>query len=97
MADTARYSFRKRLRTTARDAGGELGDEKATQTFVQDFNARPAAQRDAVLGRLPTGPGRRASGRATPPGPRPGRSRRPSGNDGAAELRRTGTGLAGGF
>ncbi len=73
MADTSRYSVGKRLWTTARAEGVELGDEKAVQSFMQDFNARPAAQRDAALGRLPTGPGRRVSGRATPPGtpPRP--------------------------
>jgi hypothetical protein len=69
MADTSRFSFGKRLWTTAREEGVRIDDQESVDAFIADFNARPLAERDAILGpsrRKPT-----ASGRFTPPGTRP--------------------------
>ncbi len=73
MADTSRYSFGKRLWSTAMSEGVQLDDEQAVNAFMQDFNRRPVSERERVLGRLPTSPNRKATGRFTPPGtpPRP--------------------------
>ena len=70
MADASRYSFGKRLWTTAQAEGVRLDDRVSVEAFMADFNARPIAQRDAILGPgLPPRPA--ATGRFTPPGTRP--------------------------
>ncbi len=72
MADTSRYSFGKRLWTSAQAQGVRLDDRASVEAFMADFNARPRAEREAILGR---GPGRRprlpSTGRITAPGTRP--------------------------
>lgn len=75
MADRSRYSFGKRLMTEAAAEGVGGGDQAAMDAFIERFNARPRAERDAVLGGG-LRPGPRATGRFTPPGTPP---RRPSG------------------
>lgn len=72
MADPARYSFGKRFWTAARDAGVQLDDDKAVNAFMQEFNARPRAEREAVLGKQL----KARSGRFTPPGTAPASRRR---------------------
>ena len=75
MADTSRYSFGKRFWQAAAAEGIRPDDEKAVRSFMESFNSRPRAEREAVLSRTPqTTPGR--AGRFTPPGtkPRPQRS-----------------------
>ena len=70
MADASRYSFGKRLWTTAQAEGVRLDDRASVEAFMADFNARPIAERDAILGPgLPPRPA--ATGRFTPPGTRP--------------------------
>ena len=70
MADASRYSFGKRLWTTAQAEGVRLDDRASVESFMADFNARPIAERDAILGPgLPPRPA--ATGRFTPPGTRP--------------------------
>ena len=70
MADASRYSFGKRLWTTAQAEGVRLDDQASVEAFMADFNARPIAERDAILGPgLPSRPA--ATGRFTPPGTRP--------------------------
>ncbi|MGH3471293.1 MAG: hypothetical protein ACRDPG_04500 [Nocardioidaceae bacterium] len=79
MADQARYSPGKRFWLAAAAAGVDVDDDEAVSTFVERFNARPDADRAAVLGqrgKLP--PTARRGGRITPAGtqPLPMRSRR---------------------
>jgi hypothetical protein len=70
MADVSRYSFGKRLWTTAVDEGVRMDDRASVEAFMANFNARPIAERDAILGPgLPPRPA--ATGRFTPPGTRP--------------------------
>jgi hypothetical protein len=70
MADSSRYSFGKRLWTTALAEGVRLDDRASVESFMADFNARPMTKRDAILG--PGLPSRlAATGRFTPPGTRP--------------------------
>jgi len=72
MADSSLYSFGKRLWTEAAGEGVSPSDPAAVDAFMDRFNARPRAERDAILGGglMPTG-GRVASGRFTPPGTPP--------------------------
>ena len=53
MADTSRYSFGKRFWLAAAAEGVQPDDEKAVQSLMEAFNARPLAEREAVLGRTP--------------------------------------------
>jgi hypothetical protein len=72
MADASRYSFGKRLWTSAAAEGVRLDDAASVEAFMADFNARPRAEREAILGRDPSPPPRPAStGRITAPGTRP--------------------------
>jgi hypothetical protein len=69
MADTSRYSFGKRLWSEAASEGVSPGDPAAVEAFMERFNSRPRAERDAILGRgLMPGRPRATSGRFTPPG-----------------------------
>jgi len=80
MADTSRYSFGKRLWSEAAAEGVWPDDTKAVEAFMARFNARPLAERDAILGKgLQPGGRRAAAGRFTPPGtqPRPSSRKRP--------------------
>ncbi len=70
MTDQSRFSFGKRMWTKAVSEGVDLGDERAVDAFIARFNARPRAEREAVLGptlssRQPTGG--RVTAPATPP------------------------------
>ncbi len=79
MADTSRYSFGKRLWTEAAAEGVRPDDPAAVEAFMARFNARPRAERDAILGGgLKSGNRRAPTGRFTPPGtpPRPGSRKR---------------------
>jgi hypothetical protein len=70
MTDVSRYSFGKRLWTTAVAEGVRMDDRASVEAFMANFNARPIAERDAILGPgLPPRPA--ATGRFTPPGTRP--------------------------
>jgi hypothetical protein len=70
MADASRYSFGKRLWTTAQAEGVRMDDQASLNAFIADFNTRPISERDAILGPgLPPRPA--ATGRFTPPGTRP--------------------------
>ncbi|MHB8246241.1 MAG: hypothetical protein ACYDGN_12985 [Acidimicrobiales bacterium] len=72
MADVSRYSFGKRLWTRAAAEGVRLDDPEAVEAFMAEFNARPRAEREAVLGRSPKlRGGHPTPGRFTPPGTRP--------------------------
>jgi len=72
MADSSRYSFGKRLWTEAASEGVSPGDPAAVEAFMERFNSRPRAERDAILGPGLMPAGRRAtSGRFTPPGTPP--------------------------
>jgi hypothetical protein len=51
MADRSRYSPGKRFWLTAAQAGVPLDDDKAIEAFIQQFNARPHTEREAILGR----------------------------------------------
>lgn len=70
MADASRYSFGKRMWMTAQSEGVRLDDRASVEAFITDFNSRPIAQRDAILGPglLPRP---QATGRFTPPGTQP--------------------------
>jgi len=69
MADLSRYSFGKRLWTEAACEGVSPDDPAAVEAFMERFNSRPQAERDAILGPGLMSAGRRAaSGRFTPPG-----------------------------
>ena len=69
MADMSRYSFGKRLWTEAAREGVSPDHPAAVEEFMQRFNSRPRAERDAILGQGVMPAGRRvASGRFTPPG-----------------------------
>jgi hypothetical protein len=70
MADASRYSFGKRLWTTAMAEGVRPDDPASVEAFIADFNARPIAERDAILG-PGVGPRPAPTGRFTPPGTRP--------------------------
>lgn len=77
MTDASRFSFGKRMWTKALSEGVDLGDQRAVDAFIAQFNARPRAEREAVLGR--TLPSRQpAGGRVTPRGtqPRPSSAKR---------------------
>jgi len=79
MADQSRYSFGKRLWTEAAAEGVRPDDPAAVEAFMARFNARPRAERDAILGEGVKPESRRAqTGRFTPPGtpPRPGSGKR---------------------
>lgn len=72
MADLSRFSFGKRLWTEAAKEGVRPDDPAAVEAFMARFNARPRAERDAILGGgLKSGSRPQASGRFTPPGTRP--------------------------
>jgi len=72
MADASRYSFGKRLWTSAQAEGVRLDDQASVEAFMAEFNARPRAEREAILGRGPDHPQRPPStGRITAPGTRP--------------------------
>ena len=73
MADVSRYSFGKRLWTTAQAEGVRLDDRASVEAFMADFNARPIAERDAILGGPGLPRGRRPPGGSPrrAPGPRP--------------------------
>jgi hypothetical protein len=69
MADQSRYSPGKRFLSAAAAAGVQPDDEQAVAAFIEQFNTRPLAERDAVLGRrTQTNAG---TGRFTPPGTQP--------------------------
>ncbi|MGH3732156.1 MAG: hypothetical protein ACRDVC_02065, partial [Acidimicrobiales bacterium] len=69
MLDPSLFSFGKRLWSSAGAEGVRMDDRSSVDAFIADFNARPLAERDAILGpRLQTP---RTSGRFTPPGTRP--------------------------
>jgi hypothetical protein len=70
MADPSRYSFGKRLWMAAAAEGVSPDDPEATEAFLERFNARPRAEREAILGRT-TASRQSATGRFTPPGTRP--------------------------
>jgi hypothetical protein len=67
MSDPSRHGMAKRFMTAAAAEGVTPDDEEGLQAFIQRFNARSRAARDAVL-RAPT---LSARGRVTPPGTRP--------------------------
>ena len=69
MADQSRYSPGKRFWLAAATAGVQPDDEQAVSKFIETFNSRPLAEREAVLGRrAQTSAG---TGRFTPPGTQP--------------------------
>lgn len=69
MADQSRYSPGKRFWLAAAAAGVQPDDEHAVAAFIEQFNTRAMAERDAVLGRrAQTSAG---TGRFTPPGTQP--------------------------
>lgn len=75
MADQSRFSVGKRLWTDAAAEGVRLDDPAAVEAFMARFNARPRAERDAILGGgLKSGNRPQAPGRFTPPGTPPRRS-----------------------
>jgi hypothetical protein len=79
MADRSRYSFGKRLWSEAAAEGVRLDDPGAVEAFMARFNARPRAERDAILGEgVKPGSRRAPTGRFTPPGtpPRPSSGKR---------------------
>jgi hypothetical protein len=51
MADRRRYKPGKRFWLAASAAGVALDDDKAIEAFIEEFNALPQPQREAVLGR----------------------------------------------
>jgi len=51
MADRRRYSPGKRFWLAAAEAGVPLDDDDAIEAFIQQFNARPHTEREAILGR----------------------------------------------
>jgi hypothetical protein len=79
MADRSRYSFGKRLWSQAAAEGVRPDDPDAVEAFMARFNARPRAERDAIVGGgLKSGNRPAATGRFTPAGtrPRPGSAKR---------------------
>lgn len=79
MADRSRYSFGKRLWSEAAAEGVRLDDPGAVEAFMARFNARPRAERDAILGEgVKPGSRQAPTGRFTPPGtpPRPSSGKR---------------------
>lgn len=72
MADPARYSFGKRFGISAIAAGVPLDDEAAVSRFMEEFNSRPYAERQQILGAsLEARRGRstpKGTGRFTPKG-----------------------------
>jgi hypothetical protein len=72
MADASRYSFGKRLWMAAAAEGVHPDDPEAVDAFMANFNARPRAEREALLGRGPQVlPRPTVTGRFTPPGTKP--------------------------
>jgi hypothetical protein len=71
MAERSRYSPGKRFWLAAADAGVALDDQKAVTTFAKQFNARPDAEREAILRQGAPTPTRHRPGRATPSANRP--------------------------
>jgi hypothetical protein len=72
MADVSRFSFGKRLWMSAQAEGVRLDDPASVEAFMAEFNARPRAEREAILGRGPGHTPRPAStGRITAAGTRP--------------------------
>lgn len=71
MADPGRQSFGKRLWSQALKEGVSLDDQEAVDAFIARFNARPRAERDAVLGSnlSPRQPRGRFTPKGTPPRP----------------------------
>ena len=69
MADPSRYSPGKRLGLAMAAAGVQPDDEQAVAAFIERFNTRPIAERDAVFGRRAQTLG--GTGRFTPPGTQP--------------------------
>ena len=76
MATAGRQSFGKRLWGQALAEGVSLDDQAGVDAFIARFNARPRAERDAVLGKHLSA--RQPRGRVTPPGtqPRPSSGKR---------------------
>ena len=70
MADVSRYSFGKRLWTTAQTEGVRIDDQASLDAFIADFNARRAPNATPSWDRV-SARGRQATGRFTPPGTRP--------------------------
>lgn len=77
MANPALFSMGKRFMTAAAAEGVRPDDEDAVQAFIARFNARPVAQRDALLGPSLLA-ARQPRGRFTPKGtpPRPPSTKR---------------------
>jgi hypothetical protein len=72
MADVSRYSFGKRFWQSAVAEGVTPDDPEALEAFMAKFNARPRAEREALMGREPQVlPRPRVTGRFTPPGTKP--------------------------
>jgi hypothetical protein len=72
MADVSRFSFGKRLWTSAQAEGVRLDDRASVEAFMAEFNARPRAEREAILGRGPgQSPRPTSTGRITAAGTRP--------------------------
>lgn len=71
MATAGRQSFGKRLWSQALAEGLSLNDQAAVDAFISRFNARPRAERDALLGQhlSPRQPRGRFTPRGTPPRP----------------------------
>ena len=70
--DEGQWSFGKRMWSTAIGEGVDLSDQTALDGWIRQFNERPIAERDQILGRMPAipsdiGPPPRSSraGRAT--------------------------------
>lgn len=78
MADQSRFSVGKRLWTDAAAEGVRLDDPAAVEAFMARLNARPRAERDAILGGgLKSGNRPQTPGRFTPPGTPPPRRSSP--------------------
>jgi hypothetical protein len=71
MADASRYSPGKRFWLAAAAAGVTPDDEGAVSAFIEQLNAQPLAERDAVLGRRARSTPWSGTGRFTPPGTQP--------------------------
>lgn len=72
MADARRYSSGKRLWLAMKAEGIRPDDERAVEAWSERFNARPLAERVALLGSPPrAAPAWAGPGRFTPGGPRP--------------------------
>jgi hypothetical protein len=53
MSDDDKWSFGKRMWSTAVAEGVDLADPTALDRWVQQFNERPLGERDQILGRMP--------------------------------------------